>query len=417
MSPQRSTWSAADFRRLPRPKPGGKTRRGLFPAVAAACLCLALSANRSGAWETFHGDPGLTGAVDTEFPAAPTILWRSAVPGVVSSPCLVDRSHVYAFTDSGEIVALDSRSGERRWSVSSRRLAAGADDSQPAPSWSGSGVLVGEGIAAGTSDGKIYLIRRTDGAKVWERDLGKGLHTDLGKARAEGGELVLAVSRGDGVMVALDAASGREVWRSAGVGRSDCPPSAGPGVAVYGSCASAIHILALADGREMRAATLGDDCQVAAGTAVAGTIAFAGNRAGSMTAVNLPDGRILWHENISAGGIFRTPAVNAKRVVASDDAGVVFCLDAGTGKPLWSRQLALDPTAPVITRNQVLTTDDGAVYGLAADSGEVVWRKPLSDSVSPAAVLGGVLFVGTDEREVVAIGGGAADGKIRTETE
>lgn len=106
-----------------------------------------------------------------------------------------------------------------------------------------------------------------------------------------------------------------------------------------------------------------------------GTSVYAATNAGSIYALSLADGSILWRTKtrlpLSAG-----PAVGAGMVVTASSNGVVLALDPTTGKILW--QSALDGeilAVPAIAPGSVVVrTTDGRIVALASDSGKQLWK-------------------------------------------
>ncbi|HEV2321451.1 MAG TPA: outer membrane protein assembly factor BamB, partial [Gammaproteobacteria bacterium] len=106
-----------------------------------------------------------------------------------------------------------------------------------------------------------------------------------------------------------------------------------------------------------------------------GTRVYAATNAGSIYALSLADGSILWRTKtrlpLSAG-----PAVGAGLVVTASSSGVVVALDPTSGKILWQSDLEGEILAvPAIgTGSVVVRTTDGRIVALSTDSGKQLWK-------------------------------------------
>jgi len=90
------------------------------------------------------------------------------------------------------------------------------------------------------------------------------------------------------------------------------------------------------------------------------------------------------------------------------------CVDAASGRPLWSRNLrdARRPgstddilTPPAVVNGKLFVgTRWGFVYALNAETGEVIWQVDIGEPVSfQPAVAGGRVYVGTDRGSVFSL--------------
>ncbi|GDX60587.1 hypothetical protein LBMAG32_01210 [Nitrosomonadaceae bacterium] len=93
-------------------------------------------------------------------------LWEASVPSEVLSQPQVDRNIVVVRTTDNKIYALDATSGKRMWIYQGPSL--------PLTVRSSAGVLViGGGVFAGFSGGKLVAINLSNGGLVWEASVSK----------------------------------------------------------------------------------------------------------------------------------------------------------------------------------------------------------------------------------------------------
>ena len=150
---------------------------------------------------------------------------------------------------------------------------------------------------------------------------------------------------------------------------------------------------------------------------------------------SLADGKEIWHYKEFRvirpnHAISRTvPAVDGKYVFSLDPKLGLHCLDAKTGKPLWTRDLVADYKTiippwyngqnPLIESDRIVIATGGTAIMVALDkaTGKEIWRTPnpgkliLSHASVMPAVLGGVkqYLYGTLSGP---LGVSAADGKL-----
>lgn len=99
------------------------------------------------------------------------------------------------------------------------------------------------------------------------------------------------------------------------------------------------------------------------------------------------------------------PATDGKRVYFGSDCGIFWCLDAGTGAPVWSFKVDSPGhknlwSSPAIHRGRVyFGSYDGNVYCLDAETGAEQWRFIGADWVGSSPALApelGLLFIGLE---------------------
>ena len=119
--------------------------------------------------------------------------------------------------------------------------------------------------------------------------------------------------------------------------------------------------------------------------AVSQGVAYLGDEAGDVYAVNVTTGVPVWSATVAAG-VESSPAVDAGLVIFGDDAGVVTALDASTGSVAWSRTLGAQvTTAPAVAGKVVyVTSTDGWLRALDETNGKTIWRVKVSSGALSA---------------------------------
>lgn len=199
------------------------------------------SAHLSGAWRQAAGSPGNTAQAPTV--DAAEVAWTVGLPERYTTPPVVADGTVVVGTASGTVEAFELASGQERW----RRETAGV---QGAPA------VVGEWVVVPADDGRLHRFAISDGSATAPNLLGSSLisavtaHGDhafvmanpstlvavdvpnwrvewtldleirgVGKPAVQNDRVFVSGTRpdGSGVVLALDAATGSEVWRVRGM--------------------------------------------------------------------------------------------------------------------------------------------------------------------------------------------------------
>jgi outer membrane protein assembly factor BamB len=195
---------------------------------------------------------------------------------------------------------------------------------------------------------------------------------------------------------ALDANTGREVWKAALFGGDIySSPAVSHGIVYVGTDYGGLYALNATTGATVWsfAASHGVDSSPAV---VDGVVYFGSYD--SVYALNARTGTVLW-ESGTGGYVFSSPAViNGAVYVGSYDKNV-YALKASNGAELWSyTTVSYVYCAPTVANSVVyVSSDDGYLYALKAKNGHKLWSYgPLGGNfeASAPAVANGVVYVG-----------------------
>jgi eukaryotic-like serine/threonine-protein kinase len=140
-----------------------------------------------------------------------------------------------------------------------------------------------------------------------------------------------------------------------------------------------------------------------------------GTDEGELVAVDVRDGRILYRTKLGAM-VRSSPLFLGDRVlvgtVENKATGALLALDARSGKPVWRRELGPVFSSPALCGDLVfIGSDDETLYAIGPEKGTVVWKCPLSGRVrATPAVLGDIVVVADFKGRVVGIA--AKEGRI-----
>ncbi|MEP6622106.1 MAG: PQQ-binding-like beta-propeller repeat protein [bacterium] len=141
----------------------------------------------------------------------------------------------------------------------------------------------------------------------------------------------------------------------------------------------------------------------------------AADRSGTVMAIDLPTGRMLWRQRMPTS-VHNDPVISDSTVVVTfgdlpqdSSAGGAWAFDVRDGHELWRHPIrsALMASPALVGHIVVLTGSDDCVYGLALRSGQQLYRTciAMSPAMSNPKRLGTSVFYGTTDGRVVAING------------
>ncbi len=241
-------------------------------------------------------------------------------------------------------------------------------------------VLSGGLIYAASNSGDVVALNKTNGRRVWSRDLDTALSG--GVSVAEGRLFVAAVS---GDVIALNSDNGSELWRH-NVGAEVLSPVAAN---------ASVAVVQTLDGR-----LLGLD---------------AGNGEEMWEFVTTVP--VLTMRSVS------TPLLINDTVVAGFSSGKVVALDANDGKIRWERRVAIpkgrseldrivDIDGSLLYRNDLIyvVSYQGNAMAIEPSNGRVIWSEPAS-SYSGLANGFGNIYISDADGSIIALA--EANGDIR----
>lgn len=256
-------------------------------------------------------------------------------------------------------------------------------------------------VFVGTRDGWVRLFDRM-GRVVWGRDLGA---RPMGPARMTDAAIYLGTA--DGQLHALDRFSGEPKWSNQIRAQVLAAPAEDVGVLVVGTNQDAVLAFDAETGDALWSyrRSAGLHLSIQGGTSVTldeGRI-FAGFSDGSIAALGVDDGRLLWQAATAPGSVRRFPDADAAPVVRD---GVVYstvfndgvyAFDADSGKIRW-RHDAPGAHSLAVEGSTLLVGGARHALALEADTGARIWAVDLGSSyVSQPVVARRVVFLAGPE--------------------
>ena len=269
-------------------------------------------------------------------------------------------------------------------------------------------VTIGEGsslygeLLAGpvVADGVVYVkdsktlvsaYKAADGDQLWQIDVspddvdnqawGGGVSYDGGK---------LFVTTGYGQVLALNAADGKELWRTTlGVPMREAPTVAEGHVLVV-DVDNEIFALSEATGeKQWNYAGIPETAELAGGSspAVENGTAVVPFSSGELVALRMENGRTVWQDSLAAtrrfdaistlADIHGRPVIDRGRVIAVSHSGRVASIDLRTGERAWEQEVGGSYTPWIAGDFIYLLSTSGEVICLTRADGRVRWLTQL----------------------------------------
>jgi outer membrane protein assembly factor BamB len=404
--------------------------------LVLSLLCSATVVLSAEHWPQWRG-PSLNGLsneknLPVRWSATENVTWKLAMPAWSGSSPVVWGDHIFLNVADGRemhLWAVDRERGVALW----KRLLGGGDTrmmkqnmSSPSPVTDGQHVWVmtGTGILKGFD---------FTGKEVWTRDIQQeygrfGLQWGYGSSPLlHEDALYVQVLHGmhtdePSYVLKIDKATGKTIWRVERPTRARFEsPDAYTTPALVQSAAGTEIVITGADvvtghdpatGKELwRADGLNPDNEgnyrIVASSVVYGDVIYASSRERPMLAVkaggrgDVTASHVVW--SFPNGPDVPTPVTDGTYVYVVNDRGIVWCLDAKTGKEVYGRTRIRSGTysgSPVLADGKIyVTNEDGVtVVFKAGPKFELVAENNLDDySLSSPAISDGQIFIRTSK--------------------
>lgn len=244
---------------------------------------------------------------------------------------------------------------------------------------------VGDGnrIYAASQNGNVVALNPELGKTHWKADLDIELSGGPGV-----GEGVVVVVSADGFAIALDAASGTELWREFVGGETLARPLIKDDSVIVQTIDSRLVCLARFDGRlrwqiEQSVPLL--TMRGASSPMAVGALVVAGFDNGRILAVNIETGDIEWDSMLALptgrsdldrlSDIDGSIAVVDQDIYAAGYQGRVASVAAESGQILWSRELSTYVGVAADWNSVYTTLDSGELVAMSRSAGVEAWRN------------------------------------------
>lgn len=262
------------------------------------------------------------------------------------------------------------------------------------------GPIIADGkVFANDHDGRVLALDLATGNEIWRLQLETGF---VATPAFHNGKLY--VGDYDGNLRALDAKTGKELWVYAAGQEIDASPNFFEGSVLFTSQNGTLYSVNQETGELLWQYETGDQLQC--GATLAGTKTFLGGCDAQLHIVDVKTGQVIGEPFPIDAPTASTPSVIGDRVFVPTYAGEIFAFKMPSDKPVWRMK---DPKLSDEFRNSVAVADGLAVgtgrnkrvFAIDIESGEQKWVKILRKRSDASPIIAG-------KSVIVA----AADGRI-----
>lgn len=280
------------------------------------------------------------------------------------------------------------------------------------------------------NNARVFALSARTGRKLWRRDLGalaastptydKGrLYVAILCVRPCTDSIGSTKSNGRGRIAALDARTGKTIWKRDLPSRAESTPVVVRDRLYFGTEDGTVYGLKTSNGRTDWTHQAADS--VKASLAYKDGRLYFGDYAGAVTALRARDGKLVWsRSNVSPENFYAAPAVGFGRIFLSTTDGKVHALRMN-GNVDWTFSAGPQGyiyAAPAIAAPRGLGptvfigAHDERFYALDARSGRVRWSKRAGGRISgTAAIIGEYVYFSTYYGNRTTYGLRTRDGK------
>ncbi|KAA8995734.1 outer membrane protein assembly factor BamB [Affinibrenneria salicis] len=353
--------------------------------------------------------------VENQF--TPTKVWSSSVGGGIGDfysnlrPAWQD-TKAFAADRKGMVKALDIDSGKELWRISLAEKTGLLSADRPAL-LSGGLTVAGNHLYVGSEKAQVYALNTEDGTQAWQSRVAGEV---LSRPVVDGG--VVLVHTSNGMLQALDEASGAVKWTvnldmpTLSL-RGESAPTTAFGAAIVGGDNGRVNAVMISEGQliwQQRISQPGGVTEidrlndVDTTPVVSGEVVYALGYNGTMTALDLRSGQVLWKRELGSVHDF---IVDGDRIYLVDQNDRVIALNTNGGVNLWRQSdlLHRNLTAPVLYNGYLVTGDsEGYLHWLNTEDGRFVVQQKVDSAgfLSTPVVASDKLLIQAKNGEVYA---------------
>lgn len=267
--------------------------------------------------------------------------------------------------------------------------------------------IAADALFAADVDGDVYAMDAKSGKRIWRTD------TDarIASGPSLNGSSVL-VGTLDGEVIALNRANGKEIWRVKLSSEVQSAPAGDGNVLVVKTIDGRIYGLSADKGQKLWAFDRTVPNLTLRGLSaplVIGDRVYVGMDNGRLTALHLVDGSAIWEQAVAFGTgrteLERLTDIDAELLSNGSSICVVSfgnelaCLDAESGQVLWRRSVRSYSGIALLDDQLVVTDENGVVWAFDAKTGISTWKQEglLYRKLSPPTAFAGRIVVGDFE--------------------
>ncbi len=363
-----------------------------FLFLSLVFLSISAQSQTADSWPQFRANYNLTGVAASTVPDNLKVLWTYDAGESIESSAAIADGTVYVGVSTGDLIAVDLSSGKLKWKYKTKDMVL---ESSPA---------VGSGMVfIGDQAGVFHAVNASTGKGVWSYPTG----TEIKCSPVIVGDKVLIGSY-DGYLYCFQMRDGKTVWRFKTENYVHGTPAIVDGVAYFAGCDEIFHGIRITDGKEVVRVPAGGN--TASSVATNGTSFFFGNFNNEVVRLDMKLKKQAWlytHPQRQFPFYSSAALVEGKVVIGGRDK-MVHCLNAATGKALWTfRTNARVESSPAIASGKVYVgSNDGRFYVLDLAKGTKLWEFNAGGALSASpAIASGRVVIGDQNGKLYCFGG------------
>jgi len=244
-------------------------------------------------------------------------------------------------------------------------------------------VIGGERIYAASSDGEVRALERSNGRRVWSKDIEMPISGGVG---LYGDSLLLGSS--DGFVLRLSAESGEILWKARVTGEVLSPPQGNGRVVVAQGYDGKLHGLDFGTGERLWTYDSNMPVLTIRGTSTPifrDNLVLAGFANGRVLAFNAGTGTVEWEARVAIpqgrSEIERIVDVDGTMVLAGNELfaasyqGNIVAIEASSGRKLWERPVSSVGGVSQGFGNVYVADEDGTVFALHRNGQGQRWSQ------------------------------------------
>jgi outer membrane protein assembly factor BamB len=353
-----------------------------------------------------------------ELPRGPGPKWQTKLGSAIYAPTAVRDGVAYVGTSGGMFYAISLADGQFVWSFAAGR-----------PVFGGAAIM-GDALLFVCDNGLLFKLDRKTGKEIWRYELGDAavprvLHHqvvansgdfdfDTSAPTPTIAEGAVYVGSGDGSVHAVDASSGKRIWRTPVKGKVRVTAIVDPTRVIVGTFDNLLYVLDRKTGAEV----LKWDSRgpIVTAPALIDDKLIVGNRNGLLAALNFVTGAVVWRVQLwgSSAESEATPAGGSLFLFGSSDLRRVALMDSKDGRVLWRTDVfGWAWPRPTLDGNTVFVSTVGAapyqmrhlgaLTALDRATGKILWRWPMPEW--PGSWTNGFIASPTVADNLVVVGG------------
>ncbi|NNE39109.1 MAG: outer membrane protein assembly factor BamB [Gammaproteobacteria bacterium] len=272
----------------------------------------------------------------------------------------------------------------------------------------------GEMVFIGTNNGDVIALDPETGDEIWTSKVSSEILTPPIKS----GNIVI-VRTLDGRIFGLNSASGRRLWTyektvPALTLRGTSTPAIDGDVIIIGFDSGSLAALDINTGRLLwetgisaarGRSELERMVDIDASPIISGGIVYVVTFQGQLAALTRDTGRILWNRDTSSYSGF---SIEGDYLYITDDSSIIWAFDRFNGGSVWKMDALLnrEVTAPSPVGNYLVVGDfEGYLHWLDKNTGAFVARQQISNEriIAPAVIAGDTVYAFSTDGELAAL--------------